>query len=295
MENTKSARKGLGRGLSALLGEDPMGAASTSAGGPRVETVALTDLEPNPDQPRKMFADEEIESLAGSLRTKGLLQPIVVRDNPRGTTLFEIVAGERRWRASQRAPLHDVPVIVLNLTDAEALEVALVENVQRVNLNPVEEAESYSRLIDFFGYTQEQLAETVTKSRSHIANTLRLMKLPPRVQQYLREGELSAGHARALIGHADAEKLAREIVENKLSVRDAEKRAAKVASPNPPKGEARGKHPKDADTMALEGSLSAALGAKVELAHTSAGSGTLTVRYRSLSELDEICEKMGLG
>jgi len=285
--STKSSRKGLGKGLSALLGDDPVQDMRKSR---NVEVVSLTDIEPNPDQPRKRFTPDEVESLAASIRAKGILQPILVRPNPRDTTRYEIVAGERRWRAAQQAALHDVPVLVQHFSDTEALEVALIENIQRVDLNPMEEAESYARLIDAHAYTQEQLAEAVSKSRSHIANTLRLMKLPVRVCDALRSGELTAGHARALVGHPDADAIAREIIAKGLSVRETEQRVAvekegqkRAAAP-----------PKDTDTVALEGNLAAALKAKVTIKHGAAGNGTIQIAYKSLDQLDDLCERFGL-
>lgn len=221
--SSKAPRKGLGKGLSALLGDEPVQGSGKSR---NIEIVSLTEIEPNPDQPRKRFTPDEIGTLAASIREKGVLQPILVRPNPRDGARYEIVAGERRWRAAQQAAVHDVPVLVQHFSDTEALEVALIENIQRVDLNPMEEAESYARLIDAHGYTQEQLAEGVSKSRSHIANTLRLMKLPIRVCDALRAGELTAGHARALVGHPDADTIAREIIALGLSVRETEQRVS---------------------------------------------------------------------
>lgn len=289
---SKTTRKGLGKGLSALLGDDPVMVETRGSGTQGVELAALTDLEPNPDQPRKRFTEDEIASLAASVREKGILQPILVRNNPRETTRYEIVAGERRWRAAQQAALHDVPVLVQQFSDTEALEVALIENIQRVDLNPMEEAESFARLIEAHGYTQEQLSEAVSKSRSHIANTLRLMKLPTRVCEALRTGDLTAGHARALVGHPDADEIAKEIIAKGMSVRETEQRVAadkqvreKSASPAAPK---------DTDTVALEGDLGAALKAKVTIKHGASGNGTIRIAYKSLDHLDELCERFGL-
>jgi len=285
----KPARKGLGKGLSALLGDDPMPDAKSAR---NIEVVSLTDIEPNPDQPRKRFTPDEIGTLAASIREKGILQPILVRPNPRDGVRYEIVAGERRWRAAQQAALHDVPVLVQQFSDTEALEVALIENIQRVDLNPMEEAESYSRLIDAHGYTQEQLAESISKSRSHIANTLRLMKLPMRVVEAVRNGELSAGHARALVGHPEADAIAQQIIEQGLSVRQTEQLVAAKKNPDP-KPDAPAKV-KDTDTLALEGDLGAALKAKVSIKHGTAGGGTIQIAYNSLDQLDELCERFGL-
>ena len=285
--STKTSRKALGKGLSALLGDEPSMPPKESRG---VMTVALTEIEANPDQPRKRFTPEEIETLASSIREKGILQPILVRHSPREEARYEIVAGERRWRAAQQAALHEVPVIVRDFSDTEALEVALIENIQRVDLNPMEEAESYARLLESHGYTQEQLAEAVSKSRSHIANTLRLMKLSRSVTELLRSGDLTAGHARALVGHPDADAIARDIVALGLSVRDTEQRVSavkrvrqKVAAPV-----------KDVDTLALEGDLGAALNAKVSIKHGTKGSGTIQIAYKSLNQLDELCERFGV-
>ncbi len=281
-----NAKKGLGRGLSALMGD--MDAVPTNKG---VDVVDITELEPNPDQPRKTFDDEELNNLASSIREKGVLQPILVRVNPRETTRYEIIAGERRWRASQRAPIHQVPILVQVMSDAEVLEVALVENVQRVDLNPMEEAESYARLMDAYGYTQEQLSKTVSKSRSHIANMVRLTKLPDRVAAHLREGNISAGHARALLSYPDADTLVEEVVRKGLSVRETESRV----TPPPAGYEAPApKTPqKDTSTLALEQDLSAAVGVPVAIQDRGNGKGTVVLTYRSLEELDEICERFG--
>lgn len=281
-----NAKKGLGRGLSALMGD--MEPVQTNKG---VDVVDITELEPNPDQPRKTFDDEELNNLASSIREKGVLQPILVRLNPRETTRYEIIAGERRWRASQRAPIHQVPVLVQQMSDAEVLEVALVENVQRVDLNPMEEAESYARLMEAYGYTQEQLSKTVSKSRSHVANMVRLTKLPDRVAGHLRDGNISAGHARALLSYPEAEILVEEIVRKGLSVRETESRVspppAGYSAPAPKTPQ------KDTSTLALEEDLSAALGVPVAIQDRGNGKGTVVLTYRSLEELDEICERFG--
>ncbi len=281
-----NAKKGLGRGLSALMGD--MEPVQTNKG---VDVVDITELEPNPDQPRKTFDDEELNNLASSIREKGVLQPILVRLNPRETTRYEIIAGERRWRASQRAPIHQVPVLVQQMSDAEVLEVALVENVQRVDLNPMEEAESYARLMEAYGYTQEQLSKTVSKSRSHVANMVRLTKLPDRVAGHLRDGNISAGHARALLSYPEAEILVEEVVRKGLSVRETESR---VSPPSAGYSAPAPKTPqKDTSTLALEEDLSAALGVPVAIQDRGNGKGTVVLTYRSLEELDEICERFG--
>ena len=301
MNEVLRSRKQLGRGLSALLADDPAeeGVEPVAAAAPAQDgliTVPLAQLEANPDQPRKTFDEEELESLAGSIREKGLLQPILVRRNPRKPDGYEIIAGERRWRAAQRASLHDVPVVLREFSDAEALEVAIIENVQRADLNPVEEAEGYTHLIDHHDYTQEQLAKVIGKSRSHIANMTRLLKLPFATLSYLRNGDLSMGHARALIGKDDADAMADEIVRRGLTVREAEKLASGDPKPTPRTPvSAIGSpiEPFDANTAALEADLGAALGAKVSIAHKGEG-GRLTIDYKSLEQLDSICERLGL-
>lgn len=296
MNEVARQRKSLGRGLSALLSDDD---APTEPAAPRggIETVAISKLEANPDQPRKSFDETELEALAASIAEKGLLQPILVRSNPRQAGNYEIVAGERRWRAAQRAKLHEVPIVIRELSDAESLEVAIIENVQRVDLNPMEEAEGYERLIERFGYTQEQLAQTVSKSRSHVANMIRLTRLPRSVRAYLRSGALSAGHARPLIGHDDAEVLAERIVSKGLSVREAEKLAkgdaAKAAASNGSAAQGQGAAMPDANTVALQSDLGAALGTKVRIDHQGEG-GRVIIDYKSLDHLDELCEKFGL-
>jgi ParB family transcriptional regulator, chromosome partitioning protein len=291
-------RKGLGRGLSALLADinpettDAAPAAEVAApaaqGG--VARVAVELLRPNPDQPRRRFAEADLDELAASLREKGVLQPLIVRPHPETAGHYEIVAGERRWRAAQRAQLHELPVIVREFTDTEVLEVAIIENVQRADLNPLEEAQGYRQLMDRFGHTQEKLAEALGKSRSHIANLLRLLTLPEPVLELLRGGRLTAGHARAVITAADPLALARVVVERDLSVRQTEALARQAAAParSRPAGAAPAK---DADTRALEQDLAAALGLPVSIEHKAGGrAGELRIRYRSLEELDGLCQ-----
>jgi ParB family chromosome partitioning protein len=281
-----SRHRGLGRGLSALLGDDsaePLPEAGPSGQKPR--TLPIAFLKPNRFQPRRLFREEELKDLAESIREKGVLQPILVRPVAADPQSFEIVAGERRWRAAQRAQLHEVPVTVRDFTDAEALEVAIIENVQRADLNAVEEAAAYQELIDQFHYTQEQLSGVIGKSRSHIANTLRLLKLPEPVKALIVDGQLTAGHARTLIGLPDAEERARRIVEGGLNVRQAESRAkAPAVRPDKPA--------KDADTKALERSVSNTLGMKVEIAHEGEAGGVVKIRYRTLEQLDEIMHRL---
>lgn len=276
---TRTQSRGLGRGLSALLGEDKDSPASHNDS-LRTRMVPVAFLKPNPLQPRRSFDEEELASLADSVAEKGVLQPILVRPSGRHDS-YEIIAGERRWRAAQRAKLHDVPVVVRELSDSESLEIAIIENVQRSNLNPVEEAAGYQELIDRFSYTQEQLARVIGKSRSHIANLLRLLKLSPRIQGLLSEGKISAGHARMLVTAKDPEALADQIIAQGLNVREVEKKVKQAREQNPGP-------PKDADTKALEHSLSTLLGLSVSIEHHGQKGGTLTIHYRSLEQLDQV-------
>lgn len=286
-------RKGLGRGLSALMSDVNL---RPEAEGPRRADTRLpvAKLRPNPQQPRKDFDQAGLEALADSLRQKGVIQPLVVRAQG---DFYEIVAGERRWRAAQMAQLHEVPVVIRELNDTEVLEVAIIENIQREDLNAIEEALGLRQLIDRFGHTQEKLAEALSKSRSHVTNLLRLLNLPPEVQGMVREGAISAGHARALITADDPVGLARSVVERGLSVRETE-RLAKGEEPK--KGAkaggdvSRGTSAKDSDTKALEGDLSAQLGMKVEIDHRGE-SGSVTITYRDLEELDQLCQLLSSG
>ena len=282
---TRPPARGLGRGLSALLGEPGTPPSASGA-----EMLPIDRIRPNPDQPRRRFDDAEIEGLAGSIRERGIIQPLIVRTDPSGDG-WQIVAGERRWRAAQRAQLHEVPVVVRELDDVTVLEIAIVENVQRADLTPVEEARGYARLIEEFGHTQDRLGEIVGKSRSHIANTLRLLALPDGVLAFLADGRLSAGHARALIGLADAEKLAAQIVAKGLSVRETE--ALVRANRARPRSAPRQKVEKDADTRALEADLSAALSLPVTIEHKGEEGGEIRVRYKTLEDLDRLCMRLG--
>jgi ParB family chromosome partitioning protein len=281
--------RGLGRGLSALIGEEAQLVSAQGEPGPRGQrSLPVGWLHPNPFQPRKNFGAEELEDLARSIREKGVLQPILVRPTARGPETFEIVAGERRWRAAQLAKLHDVPVVVRELSDAESLELAIVENVQRADLNAMEEAGAYHELMDKFEYTQERLAKEVGKSRSHVANTVRLLKLPASVQIFIREGKLSAGHARTLIGDPNPEARAKQIINQSLNVRQAEQRS--------PKKEPRESGSQsNADIRALESSLSNGLGLKVEIAHKGSTGGELRIAYRTLEQLDDVIQRLGGG
>lgn len=277
----------LGRGLAALIGDIGEEAAGPGRAAQRMPTAFL---KPNPRNPRKRFGDEQIADLADSVRQKGIIQPIIVRPAGAAADEYEIVAGERRWRAAQKAGLHEVPVLVCDIGDKEALEIAIVENVQRADLNPVEEAHGYEQLVDEFQYTQEELAGIIGKSRSHVANTLRLLKLPDKVQAYLRSGKLSAGHARALVTHPDPVGLAERIVALDLSVRDTETVARKPgAAPR------RRQSGKDADTLALEKALSDALGLTVAINHKVGVGGEVRIRYRTLEQLDVICQRLKSG
>ncbi len=289
-ETTRSESKprgrGLGRGLSALLGDDtaPVAPDGDSAAASKPRTLPVAFLKPNRFQPRRNFSEDELKDLAGSIREKGILQPIVVRPTEAQDS-YEIVAGERRWRAAQLAKLHEVPVIIREFTDSESLEIAIVENVQRADLNAIEEAAAYQELMDRFSYTQEQLSDVIGKSRSHIANTLRLMRLPESVQALIIEGKLSAGHGRTLIGVPDAEKRAQEIVAGSFNVRQAEQRSTKPSK-------ARKTPQKDADTRALEKSISDSIGMKVEIAHRGEKGGEVKIRYRTLEQLDDLMHRL---
>ena len=283
----KSDRKGLGRGLSALLvdTQDP----APGVARPKPESVLpIERIRPNPDQPRRHFAEDDLADLSKSIREKGILQPLIVRVDPKDRTLYQIVAGERRWRAAQRAQVHQVPVLVRDLTDEEVLELAIIENIQRADLNAIEEAAGYRQLMDSFGHTQERLAESLGKSRSHIANLLRLLTLPDSVQALLISKSLSAGHARALITAEDPAALAQEVVAKGLSVRQTEVLAKGKFAPAkaPPRPQ------KDADTRALEADLGAALGLKVGIDHRSDGGGEVRLKYKTLEELDALCQKL---
>ncbi|MEP0964862.1 MAG: ParB/RepB/Spo0J family partition protein [Roseobacter sp.] len=285
-------KRGLGRGLSALMSDVAETEAVTgggSAAGERI--IPIEQISPNPDQPRKRFSDEDLTDLTSSIREKGVIQPLIVRQLAERS--YEIVAGERRWRAAQRAQLHELPVVVREFTDVEVLEVAIIENIQRADLNAIEEAAGYRQLMDRFGHTQEKMAEALGKSRSHIANLLRLLNLPDAVLEMVRLGDLSAGHARALIPSDDPLKLAQQILRGGLSVRAAETLVKKEQGDNDVGSVRKTAKPvteKDADTKALEGDLSAALGLKVVLAHKPGQEyGQVTLHYKSLDELDEIC------
>jgi ParB family chromosome partitioning protein len=285
-------RARLGRGLAALIGEvgDEMAVMDRARGQRR---AAIELLRPNPRNPRKAFPDEELDELAASIRQRGILQPIVVRALPNLPDAFEIIAGERRWRAAQRAGLHEVPIVIVEADDRTSLEYAILENVQRTDLNALEEAAGYDRLMAEFGYSQADLGGIIGKSRSHIANTLRLLNLPPTIQGYLADGKLSAGHARALLAVRDSESVAQRIMAEGLTVRDVEQ-IAQVDN----EGEAsRGGRPrrasseKDADTRALEKALGEVLGLNVSIVHKNDG-GEVRIRYSNLDQLDALCRRL---
>jgi ParB family chromosome partitioning protein len=289
-EGPRKRPSGLGRGLSSLLGEVAQeapvaGGAAPARGG--VQMMPVSSIEPHLDQPRRHFDEEALEELAASIRARGLIQPIVVR--PHGHR-YQIVAGERRWRAAQRARLHEIPVIVRDFDDAETLEVALLENIQRRDLNAIEEAEGYKRLIGEYGHTQEALGKLVHKSRSHVANLLRLLDLPESVRQLVETGRLSMGHARALIGASDPDALAREVVERDLSVRETEKlaRFGKPGRERQGRLEIKGA---GADIEALERQLGDMLGLKVKITHKPDG-GVVALHYSTLDQLDMICQRL---
>jgi ParB family chromosome partitioning protein len=286
-------RRRLGRGLDALLGAyPPAPAPDESAARPEAgrRTVPIGSINRNPRNPRREFRREELEELAASLKQHGMVQPLVVRPAGGGGERYEIIAGERRWRAAQMAGLHDVPVSVLDVSDREALELAIVENVQRADLNAIEEAQGYQALIEEFGYTQADLGEIIGKSRVHVTNTLRLLKLPGPVQAMLQSAKLSAGHGRALLAAADPERLAGTVVEKNLSVRETERLAQLPQSH--PGSRPRRRSAKPADIAALEKDLTAALGLTVDLRHDDSGRGEIRIAYRTLEQLEAVCAKL---
>jgi ParB family transcriptional regulator, chromosome partitioning protein len=290
-----STRSRLGRGLAALIGEM---AAETSAERPRGQRRLPTSaLQPNARNPRRAFPNDELDELAASLRERGIIQPIVARPARGSADAFEIIAGERRWRAAQRAGLHEVPVVIIEATDAEALQLAIIENVQRADLNALEEADGYRALMEEFGNSQDDIAKIVGKSRSHVANTLRLLKLPETVKSYIIAGQLSAGHARMLVGQPNAERLAEDIVARGLNVRQVEAMARDVAEKSGKKhGHARTARRgagKGADLAALEKRLSDALGLVVSIDEGKRGGGVLSIRYRNLDQLDDVVRRLG--
>ncbi len=300
VEATKR-KKGLGRGLSSLLGEDTTATAPASAnengaaeGKGNLKHLPIEFLKPGMYQPRHVIEEEPIEELADSIRDKGILQPILVRKLPEGIDKYEIIAGERRWRAAQLAQLHEVPVIIRELDDQTTLEIALIENLQREDLSPLEEADAYSRLMDEFSHTQEALAKSVGKSRSHVANMMRLLGLPDTVKLMMDTGELSAGHARALLKSDDPIAMARQVSDKGLNVRQTEKlvqQGSKNVGAKPSKPKTL---EKDTDTLALERDLTSSLGLKVEVNYQGSG-GSLVLHYGSLEQLDDLLHRLSHG
>lgn len=301
----REKRQNLGRGLDALLGEDSEDYAELDKLR-QGKTAPIEYLEPGPFQPRRLFAAEDMESLIDSIRDKGVLQPILVRRHPADPTRYQIIAGERRWRAAQAAQLHEVPVVIREFDDRAALEVALVENIQRQDLTPIEEAEGYRRLMEEFGHTQEALAQVIGKSRSHIANMLRLLALPDSVRDAVEEGKISAGHARALLVVPNSESLLGQVIAKGLSVRDTEKLVQRVKAADSDEGDggpvvAGGKRrrspgrEKDPDTLALERDLSALLGLTVSIDFKPGQGGLLSIEYRTLEQLDDVLSRLSRG
>ncbi|WP_192251841.1 ParB/RepB/Spo0J family partition protein [Mesorhizobium caraganae] len=286
------SRKRLGRGLAALIGEIDRPAAAEKPAANADGKVPIEFLSPNPKNPRRHFGNADLTDLAQSIREHGVVQPVVARPSPTQAGRYEIIAGERRWRAAQRAGLTEIPIIVRDVNDRTALELAIIENVQRTDLNPVEEAMGYQQLIDDHGYTQADLGNVIGKSRSHVANTLRLLKLPDVIRDMLVDGALSAGHARTLVTAQDPASLAKQIVEEGLSVRQAEALAQMPAGGTPPKAKpAQGASDKDADTLALEKLMTDTIGMIVTIEHKGKG-GAIRVNYRSLEQLDELCRRL---
>ena len=291
-------RSRLGRGLAALIGESNDAAAAASAAaaaaqdkGRGQKKVPTEFIKPNPRNPRKVFRDSDLEDLTNSIREKGIIQPILVRANSANPELYELIAGERRWRAAQKSGLHEVPVIVVDVSDQEALEIAIIENVQRADLDPIEEAAGYEQLIAEFAYSQSDLAKVIGKSRPHVANTLRLNRLPDEVKALVHSGKISAGHARALLSVKDPEAIAKRIVERGLTVRDVEKIAQDETEGHEPKA-AKAKSEKDSDTRALEQALERLLGLSVTITHGKSG-GELKIKYKTLDQLDAVCRRLG--
>ena len=289
-------KMGLGRGLDALLGEalrgDSMAAKSNSDMGSRgqgVATLSVIDIRPNPDQPRRHFADEKLDELAASIAKHGVIQPIIVRPFQGG---YQIVAGERRWRAAQRAQLHDIPAIIRSFDDSETLEIALLENIQRQDLNPIEEAEAYKKLTELFGHSAGELAELVHKSRSHVANMMRLLDLPPTLRDLVTEEKLSMGHARALLGSDNAVQFAMLVIKNGLSVRATEALVQQERAPKVRRKVSAGQS-ENADIRAVESHLGDLLGLKVRIAQKNdMGAGEVTFEYGSLDQLDMLCQRL---
>ncbi|WP_439139531.1 ParB/RepB/Spo0J family partition protein [Roseicyclus sp.] len=297
----KRERTGLGRGLSALMADIEVPATATPVGDAAeadargLRRIPIDRIRPNPEQPRRHFAETALAELSASIREKGVIQPLIVRPDPAEPQHYQIVAGERRWRAAQQAQLHELPVIIRDFDETELLEVAIIENVQRADLNAMEEALGYRQLIDRFGHTQDKVAQALGKSRSHIANMMRLLALPEEIQGFVRGGQLSAGHARALLTVDNPVTLARQAIANGWSVRDVEQKAkasgakTKRTKTKPRVGD------KDADTVALERDLTAAIGMVVNIDHQTSGEGRVSIRYKNLEALDQIIRLLSNG
>jgi ParB family chromosome partitioning protein len=281
----------LGRGLAALIGDTSVDPGATRDRTPQ-RTVPIEFVRANPLNPRKTFAETELDELAASIREKGIIQPLVVRPKADMPDVYEIIAGERRWRAAQRAGLHEVPIVVIQAADKEALELAIIENVQRTDLNPLEEAAGYEQLMEQFGYVQADLAKVVGKSRSHVANTMRLSKLPDGVKALVNSGALSAGHARALLSVAYPDSIAKRIVSHGLTVRDVERIAQSEASDGVVSETKSVRSVKDTDTRALEKALSEVTGLAVTIDHKAGGGGKVSIRYATLEQLDALCRRL---
>jgi ParB family chromosome partitioning protein len=291
MTDKNTSRKALGRGLSALMADiEPTKTTETSEVAKGMMSVPIDSIEPNPDQPRKKFLKDDLDDLAGSIVEKGIIQPLIVRKTDNKNDTYQIVAGERRWRAAQIARIHSIPVIVREFNDLEVLEVAIIENIQRSDLNPIDEARGYQQLMSRFSHTQEKLSKVLGKSRSHIANLLRLLTLQEDVQRMLSDNIISIGHARALITRNDASSLAREVVRRNLSVREVE-RLAKLDFKN--KINKRVRKSKDADTRTMEADLKAATGLKFDIQHDDkTGKGLVNIKYNNLDQLDDVVSKL---
>ncbi len=299
MTKRPGERRNLGRGLSALMADIDVSGAAAGGEPARAEglrEIPIERIRPNPEQPRRSFASEALEELAASIREKGVLQPLILRPDPVTPGHYQIVAGERRWRAAQMAQVHSLPAVLRDLSDSEVLEIAIVENIQRADLNPLEEALGYRQLMDRFGHTQEAMAQALGKSRSHIANLLRLLGLPAEVQDHLREGRLSAGHARALVTAENPSELARRVIRDGLSVRALETLLRKAKTAKMPPRQPRYMIPgSDADTRAIEADLSEQMGLPVRIDHVAGTqSGRVIVRYDSLDQLDALIAALSL-
>ena len=291
MTDKRNKPRGLGRGLSALMADIPQQPSEAVAARKLDALIPIENIFPNPDQPRRTFDEGALQELAESIRAKGIIQPLIVRKKGDG---YEIVAGERRWRASQLAQLHEVPVVVRDFTDTEVLEVAIIENIQRADLNAIDEASGYRQLMDRFGHTQEQVATALGKSRSHIANHLRLLTLPEEVLSWIKDGALSAGHARALVGSEDASRLAAHIIRKRLSVRETEKLVK--TGLNPPAKRQAVPNVKDADTVQIEKELAATLKMPVNIQHQSGGEGgKVSISYKNFEQLDDLLRLLSGG